>query len=201
MEELVKIFGKYFPKEFEKYEIIEKEIYLENKTLNLDFDENKINVFKLTLSEKNEINLNLFKQKSYLIYLSINLLENANLDLKIRGKILNKSSLAIEIISNKNSRAKFIEKVIVGNEYVNITKIIIPKNAKNSNIELDQNYILFGNGKIINLPILDVNEKECKVKHSSKKIKLTDDQIFYLEAKSFNKEKIINLLEKSFFEV
>lgn len=201
MEELYKIFGKYFPKEFINYEINKKEIKIENEKINIEFEENKLNIFKIDLNGDSKITLDLFKQKNYLIYLLIVLNENSSLNLNIRGKILNKALLAIEVLSNKNSRAKIVEKVIVGGEYINISKLFISDQAINSDLTLEQYYMIYENGKIINLPILNVNRKECKVEHSSKKIKLNEDQIFYLETKSFSKEKIINLLEKSFLEV
>lgn len=201
MEELYKIFGKYFPAEFSNYEINKKEMKVDNKDIDLEFEENKINTFKINLKGESKINLNLFKQKNYLIHLLILLDENSNLTLNIRGKIFSKVLLALEIIGNKNSKAKISEKIIVNGEYTSISKLTVPENAIDSDLLLDQYYMIVEGGKIVNLPILNVNRKECKVKHSSKKIKLNEDQIFYLETKGFSKENIINLLEKSFFEI
>ncbi|MEM1895790.1 MAG: SufD family Fe-S cluster assembly protein [Nanopusillaceae archaeon] len=201
MEELVKIFGKYFPKEFENLDINKKEINIKDENFVINFRENSANIIKINLIGKSKIILDVSKLKNAISYVSISLSNNSELDLNIFGKILSKTCLALEIIGNKQSKAKILEKTLVLGEYVNIYRLIVPEEALNSEIELNQYFMMFKNGKIINLPILDVKEKKCIVKHSSKKIKLTEDQLFYLESKSFSKESIINLLEKSFLKI
>ncbi|MEM1684435.1 MAG: SufD family Fe-S cluster assembly protein [Nanopusillaceae archaeon] len=200
MEELVKIFGKYFPKEFYNFEFREKEIYLKDEEISLNFEENKINIIKIKSDGKSKVTLNIPRNKTFLIYIPIKLSENSNLAMNISGEISNEVYLAIDINGSKHSEMKIIEKTLVFGKYTNILKLFVPKGSKNLNVELNQYFLIFGDGKIVNLPILKIEEKNCVVKHSSKKIKLTEDQIFYLESKNISKEKIINLLEKSFLK-
>jgi len=199
MEQLVKFFRKYFPESYKNYPVKRETIKIIDEKKTLKIENNSINVIEIKVLGKGDLTLSLNGVKNSLIYLELKVMERANLTFNVYGVIDSEVYLGINSESYKESKLNIDEKLYIKGKMVNITNLYIPKGSINSLAFLDQKILLVDKGLFINLPIINVKEPKSKAEHSSKKVKLEDDHIFYLKSKALSEETIQKLLEKSFF--
>lgn len=200
------VLGKFFGNNIDlrniTYEKFKKEtIFIKNKTKDFIFNTNNFYLFKIKV--KNSTIKNYIRKG--IIVRKING-ENSNIINKINSKfsivvdlIHSRGTIKYETIgkaknfyhfvkitSEKKSNSKI--KIILLNEkrIVSITKIIIPKKSFMSFSSVEKIFINKENAILTSLPILIVKNNSSKAYHSSKTIKLSNEQIFYLKSKGIN---------------
>ena len=125
--------------------------------------------------------------------------ENSRSNISISGKVYGHLYFYSEFLHHKRSNSNVFEKFIVYGESINISKIIIPEDAEYSEGNLEQVIVNSENSRSISIPILDVRNNTSKGTHSSKNIKLTDEEIFYLKHLGISSKEIYDLIESSVF--
>jgi len=198
MEQLVKFFKRYFPENYKNYSIKKENLEIRNEKKSLNIHNNSMNIIEAKVFGNSNIILDLNNVRNSLIYLDLKIMEEASLTFDIYGVVNSEVYLGINSDSYKESKLNINEKLYIKDRLVNIVRLYIPKGSSNSSAFLDQKIILDDKGFLINLPIIDVREPKSKAEHSSKKIKLEYEHIFYLKSKGLSEEDIQKLLEKSF---
>jgi len=79
-------------------------------------------------------------------------------------------------------------------------KIIIEKNAQQTNSFLEDNVVVIGqNTRNISQPILEIDADDVKASHSATTGRINPDEIFYLESRGLSEEESQNLIVEGFF--
>jgi Fe-S cluster assembly scaffold protein SufB len=200
MEDLVRLFKKYYKEDFEKLErdfrsIEAIDVYNEKIE--------KAGIFVREIKANNGSNINIIvkvdESKTTVVILKVFIPENSQVNVNVYGKVMGELYFYSEAIHEKKSLANLAEKFIVMGKTVNISKITIPENSEYSEGSLEQIIINKEGSKVITIPILDVRNSTSKGMHSSKNIRLSDEEIFYLKHFGIQGDKIFNLIEKSMF--
>ncbi|MEM5828560.1 MAG: SufD family Fe-S cluster assembly protein [Candidatus Aenigmatarchaeota archaeon] len=89
---------------------------------------------------------------------------------------------------------------VVEKSLVSIGVIFIDENAVNSFGSMDKLFLLKEGANVISFPILDVKNSSSKAFHSSKTVRMEEEQINYLMLKGLTLKDIETLFEKSFEE-
>jgi len=198
MDQLVEFFRNYFPKSFDGYPIKRIDLSIVDNKVNLDVSSNSINIFNIKLSGRSNIIMSLNDLKKSLIYLDLEVIEGSEASFIVYGKVSSDIYLGISSSLSKESKLSIEEKLYIEGKMVNIAKIIIPKGSVGSYAVLDQKIVSYGESLFINLPILIIKEPKCKAELLSKKIRLDEDQLFYLKSKGMSDDGIKKVLERYF---
>jgi hypothetical protein len=200
MEDLVRLFKKYYKEDFEKLERDFRSIEA------IDVYNEKIEkegIFVREIKANNGSNINIIvkvdESKTAVVILKVFIPENSQVNVNVYGKVMGELYFYSEAIHEKKSLANLAEKFIIMGKAVNISKIIIPENSEYSEGSLEQIIINKEGSKVITIPILDVRNNTSKGMHASKNIKLSEEEIFYLKHFGIQGDKIFNLIEKSMF--
>jgi Fe-S cluster assembly scaffold protein SufB len=200
MEDLVKLFKRYYKENFEKLQrdfssIEAKESYTEKIE--------KEGIFIREIKASNGSNINIIvkvdENKITVIVLRVFIPENSTVKVNIIGKSKGELYFYSEAIHEKKSISYLSEKFIIVGKMVNLSKIIIPENSEYSEGNLEQIIINKEGSNVVAIPILDVRNSTSKGMHASKNIKLSEEEIFYLKHFGIQGDKIFNLIEESMF--
>jgi hypothetical protein len=200
MEDLVKLFKKYYKEDFEKLQRDFLSVEVKNGyTEKIE----KEGIFIREIKASNGSNINIIlrvdENKIAVIVLRVFIPENSTLNVNVIGKSKGELYFYSEAIHEKKSISYLSEKFIIVGKMVNISKIIIPENSEYSEGNLEQIIINKEGSNVVTIPILDVRNNASKGMHASKNIKLSEEEIFYLKHFGVHGDKIFNLIEESIF--
>jgi hypothetical protein len=200
MEDLVKLFKKYYKEDFEKLQRDFLSVEVKNGyTEKIE----KEGIFIREIKASNGSNINIIlrvdENKIAVIVLRVFIPENSTLNVNVIGKSKGELYFYSEAIHEKKSISYLSEKFIIVGKMVNISKIIIPENSEYSEGNLEQIIINKEGSNVVTIPILDVRNNTSKGMHASKNIKLSEEEIFYLKHFGAHGDKIFNLIEESIF--
>jgi Fe-S cluster assembly scaffold protein SufB len=200
MEDLVKLFKRYYKEDFDKLQkdfrsVEAKDGYTEKIE--------KEGVFIREIKASNGSNINLIIKvegtKMTVIVLRVFIPENSTVNVNVIGKSKGELYFYSEAIHEKKSISYLSEKFIIAGKMVNLSKIIIPEASEYSEGNLEQLIINKEGSNVVTIPILDVRNNTSKGMHASKNIKLSEEEIFYLKHFGVHGDKIFNLIEESIF--
>jgi hypothetical protein len=200
MEDLVRLFKKYYKEDFEKLQrdfnsIEAKDSYTEKIE--------KEGIFIREIKASNGSNINIIvkvdENKIAVIVLRVFTPENSTVNVNVVGKSKGELYFYSEAIHEKKSISYLSERFIIVGKMVNLSKIIIPEASEYSEGNLEQIIINKEGSKVVTIPILDVRNNTSKGMHASKNIKLSEEEIFYLKHFGIHGDKIFNLIEESMF--
>jgi Fe-S cluster assembly scaffold protein SufB len=200
MEDLVKLFKKYYKEDFEKLQkdfrsVEAKDGYTEKIE--------KEGVFIREIKASNGSNINIIvkvdENKITVIVLRVFIPENSTVNVNVIGKSEGELYFYSEAIHEKKSISYLSERFIIAGKMVNLSKIIIPENSEYSEGNLEQIIINKEGSNVVTIPILDVRNNTSKGMHASKNVKLSEEEIFYLKHFGIQGDKIFNLIEESMF--
>lgn len=205
---LDKFFGNNLDIKSVKYRKTIKKIFvIKNRTENFVFNSNDLYILKLRTENSTIINkirkgiiLRKIEGKNSKIINKINSDFSILVDIIHSEKVFEYETIGkaknfyhfVKVTNKKETNSKI--KIIILNEkkVVSITNIIIPKRAMNSFSNIEKIFINKENSILTSLPILVVKNNSSKAFHSSKTLKLNNDQIFYLKSKGIRDvEKLI----------
>jgi hypothetical protein len=200
MEDLVKLFKKYYKEDFEKLQRDFLSVEVKNGyTEKIE----KEGIFIREIKASNGSNINIIlrvdENKIAVIVLRVFIPENSTLNVNVIGKSKGELYFYSEAIHEKKSISYLSEKFIIVGKMVNISKIIIPENSEYSEGNLEQIIINKEGSNVVTIPILDVRNNTSKGMHASKNIKLSEEEILYLKHFGVHGDKIFNLIEESIF--
>ena len=200
MEDLVRLFKKYYKEDFEKLQRDFRSIEAKDG-YNEKIEKEGIFIREVKASNGSNINLILEvdENKTAVIILKVFISENSQVNVNVYGKVMGELYFYSEAIHEKRSLANLAEKFIVIGKTVNISKITIPENSEYSEGNLEQIIINKEGSKVITIPILDVRNNTSKGMHASKNIRLSEEETFYLRSLGFNRSEILRLIEESIF--
>jgi hypothetical protein len=200
MEDLVRLFKKYYKEDFEKLQRDFRSIEAKDG-YNEKIEKEGIFIREVKASNGSNINLILEvdENKTAVIILKVFIPENSQVNVNVHGKVMGELYFYSEAIHEKRSLANLAEKFIVIGKTVNISKITIPENSEYSEGNLEQIIINKEGSKVITIPILDVRNNTSKGMHASKNIRLNEEETFYLRSLGFNRSEILRLIEESIF--
>ena len=200
MEDLVRLFKKYYKEDFEKLQRDFRSIEAKDG-YNEKIEKEGIFIREVKASNGSNINLILEvdENKTAVIILKVFIPENSQVNVSVHGKVMGELYFYSEAIHEKRSLANLAEKFIVIGKTVNISKITIPENSEYSEGNLEQIIINKEGSKVITIPILDVRNNTSKGMHASKNIRLSEEETFYLRSLGFNRSEILRLIEESIF--
>ena len=200
MEDLVKLFKKYYKEDFEK---------LQRDSLSVEAKDGytekieKEGVFIREIKASNGSNINIIvkvdENKITVIVLRVFIPENSTVNVNVIGKSKGEMYFYSEAIHEKKSISYLSERFIIAGKMVNLSKIIIPENSEYSEGNLEQIIINKEGSNVVTIPILDVRNNTSKGMHASKNVKLSEEEIFYLKHLGIHSDKIFNLIEESMF--
>jgi len=201
MVELVKLFRKYYKENFEKYEKVEIKENLLNEEKEIRIKENnKIFLINIVASGKSRYNIFIenSKENSTVIVIFSKILDNSKLVLDINFKVSGELYLYVETINKTNSESDVNIKGYIEGCVVSISNMIIPNDSFNARINLNELFYI-NNGKIITIPSLLIYNNTGKGFHSSKKIKISEEEKFYLKSKGISEKDLSKMIEESIF--
>ncbi|MEM0481080.1 MAG: SufD family Fe-S cluster assembly protein [Candidatus Aenigmatarchaeota archaeon] len=209
MEVLVEAFRKHLNKEKIKYEeIIERfpknsalydknALYKEEINVEKSFKSKiKSGIIIRKINAKNSEIINKINSKFSILYEKIYCEGNVNYTLK--GKV-NEFYHYLELINLENSNSNAEIRLFTKGYTVVIGKVVAFETSKNSSGNLKMLFLPSKKANIVSIPILDIRNDTSKGFHSTKIIKLDEDQILFLRSKGLEERKIKSLVYKSFF--
>lgn len=205
---LFKVFGENIKiDKINKYKTESLTIRLKGENREITFDSKKVYECKIFLSSsffrsrinngvivrkihaKNSILSNNVETKFSILYDEV--LCSGNVKYEIYG-YSKKFFHFIRIINQKNSSCEAIIRLYNKKFVISIGEINIPKNSVNSQSKLEKIFINDKDAKLISLPILKIENRYSKAYHSSKTLKLDENQKFYLLSKGIkNIEELV----------
>jgi hypothetical protein len=200
MEDLVRLFKRYYKEDFEKLQKDFRSIEVKDRyTEKIE----KEGIFIREVKASNGSNINVIlkvdENKIAVIVLKFFIPKNSTVNVNVIGKSKGELYFYSEVIHDKKSISYLLEKFIIVGKMVNISKIIIPEASEYSEGNLEQLIINKEGSKVVTIPILDVRNNTSKGVHSSKNIKLSEEEVFYLKHFGIHSDKIFNLIEESIF--
>jgi hypothetical protein len=200
MEDLVKLFKRYYKEDFEKLQrdfrsIEAKDSYTEK------IEKEGIFIREIKASKGSNINIivKVDENKIAVIVLRVFIPENSTVNVNVIGKSKGELYFYSEAIHEKKSVSYLSERFIIVGKMVNLSKIIIPATSEYSEGNLEQIIINKEGSNVVTIPILDVRNNTSKGMHASKNIKLSEEEIFYLKHFGIKGDKIFDLIEESMF--
>jgi len=180
--------------EYNQNDLFEEEIKVKNSTLRCRV-RNGIIIRKI-FAENSKIVLN-FDSDFAIIYDEV--YSKGKVEYNVYGRV-GEVYHYFKLIPMENSSVNSKVKNFVEKHLVSIGIIFIPENSANSFGNLEKYFLMKEKASVVSFPILDVLNSTSKAFHSSKKLKLEEEQIFYLNTKGINHSKIEELILKDFLE-
>jgi len=180
--------------EYDQRDLFEEEIKVYNSTLRFKI-KNGVIIRKI-FAENSKIVLN-FDSDFSIVYDEV--YAKGNVEYKVYGKI-GEAYHYFKLIPLENSSVISKVKNFVEKNLVSIGTIFIPENSVNSFGSLEKYFLTKEKASVISFPILDVLNDTSRAFHSSKTIKLEEEQIFYLNIKGLKPSKIEKLILEDFLK-
>jgi len=180
--------------EYNQNNLFEEEIRVNNSTLRCKV-KNGIIIRKI-FAENSKIVLN-FDSDFAIVYDEV--YSKGNVEYNVYGRV-GEAYHYFKLIPLENSSVTSKVKNFVEKHLVSIGVIFIPEDSVNSSGTLEKYFLMKEKASVISFPILDVLNSTSKAFHSSKTLKLEEDQIFYLKTKGLKLSEIEKLILEDFLK-